>query len=95
VRHYPALEAIRAGPIDLQVHPLNVLPTPEQAKADGIDIVSTKFQHTDMSDRGPDSVKEKIQATLDHFLCDSAVSELAPVNAEKPIISNGPKNIGR
>jgi hypothetical protein len=54
-----------------------VLPTPEQAKADGIDIVNTKFQHTDMSDRGPDSVKEKIQATLDSFLGRGSSSELA------------------
>ena len=30
-----------------------VLPTPEQAKADGIDIVNTGAQHTDLSDRGP------------------------------------------
>ncbi len=45
-----------------------VLPTPAQAKADGIDIVNTQFQHTDMSDRGPYSVKERIQATLDEFL---------------------------
>jgi pimeloyl-ACP methyl ester carboxylesterase len=30
-----------------------VLPTPQQAKAGDIDIVNTKFQHTDMSDRGP------------------------------------------
>jgi len=65
-----------------------VLPTAQQAKADGIDIVHTKFQHTDMSDRGPDSVKEKIQATLDHFLSDSSTSELAPVNTDKPIVSN-------
>jgi hypothetical protein len=55
-----------------------VLPSPEQAKADGIDIVNTKFQHTDMSDRGPDSVKEKIQATLDSFLGKGSSSELAP-----------------
>jgi hypothetical protein len=56
-----------------------VLPTPEQAKADGIDIVNTKFQHTDMSDRGPDSVKEKIQATLDSFLGKGSSGELATV----------------
>lgn len=65
-----------------------VLPTAQQAKAEGIDIVNTKFQHTDMSDRGPQSVKERIQATLDHFLSDSATSELAPVNTDKPIVSN-------
>jgi hypothetical protein len=63
-----------------------VLPTAQQAKADDIDIVNTKFQHTDMSDRGPDSVKEKIQATLDHFLSDNVTSELAPANTDKPIV---------
>src|SRR6266853_4083752 len=65
-----------------------VLPTPQQAKADGIDIVNTKFQHTDMSDRGPDAVKETIQASLDHFLSDSATSELAPANTNKLIVTN-------
>ena len=65
-----------------------VLPTPQQARQDGIDIIKTNAQHTDMSDRGPDSVKEKIQATLDHFLSDSASSELSAVDTEKLIISN-------
>ena len=41
-----------------------------------------------MSDRGPDSVKEKIQATLDRFLRDSASSELAPAYTEQPMICN-------
>jgi hypothetical protein len=61
---------------------------PQQVKADGIDIVKTKFQHTDMSDRGPDSVKERIQATLDQFLGDGRASELAPANTDISIISN-------
>jgi hypothetical protein len=65
-----------------------VLPTPEQAKADGIDIVNTRFQHTDMSDRGPDLVKEKIQATLDEFLGNGSSSELAPAPIDNPLISN-------
>jgi pimeloyl-ACP methyl ester carboxylesterase len=65
-----------------------VLPTPEQAKAEGIDIVRTEFQHTDMSDRGPDSVKERIQATLDQFLSDGATSDLAPVNTDRLIVTN-------
>jgi hypothetical protein len=34
-----------------------------------------------------DSVKENIQATLDHFLSDSGASELAPANTDKPIVS--------
>lgn len=65
-----------------------VLPTARQAKAEGIDIVNTKFRHTDMSDRGPEFVKETIQATLDHFLSDSTSSELTPVNTDSLIVSN-------
>jgi hypothetical protein len=65
-----------------------VLPTPQQAKADGIDIIPTQFQHTWMSDRGPDSVKERIQATLDQFLGDGTASDLAPANSDNLIVSN-------
>jgi hypothetical protein len=64
-----------------------VLPTPQQAKTEGIDIVTTEFQHTDMSDRGPDSVKETIQSTLDRFLGDAASSDLAPAPTDKPLIT--------
>lgn len=65
-----------------------VLPTPSQAAAEGIDIVDTGALHTELSDRGPDPVKEKIQATLDRFLRDSASSDLAPVNTAEPMIAN-------
>jgi hypothetical protein len=78
--------SFRSNDLNFRTDP-GVLPTPAQAKADGIDIVNTRFQHTDMSDRGPESVKEKIQATLDHFLSDSASSELTPANTEKPIVT--------
>src|SRR5271154_4104163 len=54
-----------------------VLPTPKRAKADGIDIINTGALHTELSDRGPDSVKAKIQATLDKFLRDTGSSDLA------------------
>jgi hypothetical protein len=65
-----------------------VLPDAKQAKKDDIDIVHTKFQHTEMSDRGPDSVKEKIQATLDQFLGGAGPSsELSPANTDKPLIA--------
>jgi hypothetical protein len=64
-----------------------VLPNPQQANADSIDIVKTKFQHTDMSDRGPDSVKETIQATLDQFLGDPATSDLTPTPTDNPLIA--------
>jgi alpha/beta hydrolase fold len=65
-----------------------VLPTPEQAKADGIDIIRTRFQHTWLSDRGPDSAKERIQATLDEFLGNGHARELAPADPDTQIASN-------
>ncbi|MEY9186344.1 hypothetical protein ABIG06_000245 [Bradyrhizobium sp. USDA 326] len=65
-----------------------VLPTPEEAKARGIDIINTGAQHTEMSDRGPSSVKERIQETLDRFLLDSASSALAPADTKSPMIMN-------
>ena len=65
-----------------------VLPTPQQAKADGINIVPTQFQHTWMSDRGPDSAKERIQATLDEFLGHGSASELAPADTDNLIVTN-------
>jgi alpha/beta hydrolase family protein len=65
-----------------------VLPTPQQAKTDGVDIIHTQFQHTWMSDRGPDSVKERIQATLDQFLGDGSASELAPADTNNLIVTN-------
>ena len=64
-----------------------VLPTPQQAKVDGIDIVKTQFQHTDMSDRGPDAVKERIQQTLDQFLGDASTSDLSPAPTDKPLFA--------
>jgi hypothetical protein len=64
-----------------------VLPTPEQAKLDGIDIVKTPFQHTWMSDRGPENAREQIEATLEKFLGDSATSDLSPVPTDNPAIA--------
>jgi hypothetical protein len=49
-----------------------VLPSDKLAKEAGIEIVKTGAQHTDMSDRGPDSVKEGIETTLDKFLSGEA-----------------------
>jgi hypothetical protein len=64
-----------------------VLPTPQQAKAEGIDIVKTPFQHTWMSDRGPSDAKETIEQTLDKFLGKSDTSDLAPVPTDNPLIA--------
>jgi hypothetical protein len=45
-----------------------------------------------MSDRGPDTAKEMIQETLDHFLSDSATSDLSPAPTDKPLIAQlGPQ----
>ena len=65
-----------------------VLPTAQEAKTEGIDIVSTQFQHTWMSDRGPDSAKARIQATLDQFLGNGNASELAPADTNNLIVNN-------
>ena len=79
--------SFRSDDPNFQTDP-GVLPSPEQAKADGVDIIKTKFQHTWMSDRGPDSVKERIQATLDQFLGDGSASALAPANTDNLIVTN-------
>jgi pimeloyl-ACP methyl ester carboxylesterase len=60
-----------------------VVPT---APEPGIDVVRTEAQHTDMSDRGPDQLKESIQSALDRFL--DATSKLAPVKTDKPAMTN-------
>src|SRR6516165_5565327 len=65
-----------------------VLPTPTQAKAGGIDIINTGALHTDLSDRGPDALKEKIQAALEKFLRDGGSSDLAPANTAQLMIAN-------
>jgi hypothetical protein len=79
--------SFRSKDPDFQTDP-GVLPSPQQAKADGVDIIHTQFQHTWMSDRGPDSVKERIQATLDEFLGNGSASELAPADTNSLIVTN-------
>ncbi len=58
-----------------------VVPDDEQCEEAGITVVKTGYQHTDMSDRGPEKVKESIQKTLNKFLSDDSV--LKPVNTDK------------
>src|SRR6202000_409809 len=50
------------------------------AKA-GITVVETGYQHTDMSDRGPDEVKTKIGGILDKFLDDTDNEATSPAPA--------------
>ncbi len=80
--------SFRSEDPDFKTDP-GVLPTAQQIKTDGIDIIKTKFQHTWMSDRGPDSVKERIQATLDEFLGKGNASELAPADTDNLIVNAG------
>lgn len=61
-----------------------VVPDEEICKELGITVVNTGAQHTDMSDRGPDVLKTKIQGMLDKFLDDD--NKLAPVK-DKPKVA--------
>lgn len=69
-----------------------VVPDDDTCEKAGITVVNTGYQHTDMSDRGPDGVKLKIQALLDKFLDDDSV--LAPVDTKAPKIAE-PKAMAR
>jgi hypothetical protein len=45
-----------------------VVPDDDTCAKAGIEVVRTEFQHTDLSDRGPDNVKSSIQAKVQAFL---------------------------
>ena len=62
-----------------------VVPDNDICEQAGITVVDTGFQHTDMTDHGPDDVKVSIQGVLDKFLADDS-SALAPVNTDKIVI---------
>jgi hypothetical protein len=47
-----------------------VVPDDDTCAKAGIKVVKTEFQHTDLSDRGPDNVKASIQAKVEDFLDD-------------------------
>jgi hypothetical protein len=61
-----------------------VVPDDDICEKLGITVVNTGAQHTDMSDRGPDTLKTKIQGLLDKFLDDD--SKLAPVDGKPKIL---------
>jgi len=65
-----------------------VVPNEEVCEKSGITVVQTGYQHTDMSDRGPDNVKNTIQGMLDKFLDDD--SPLKPVESKPEITEPGP-----
>ncbi|HZV06044.1 MAG TPA: hypothetical protein VE999_13280 [Gemmataceae bacterium] len=64
-----------------------VLPPPG-TNDKNVDIINTGALHTELSDRGPDSVKERIQATLNKFLGETASSDLQASNTIEPMIAN-------
>jgi hypothetical protein len=63
-----------------------VVPDDEMCQKAGITVVKTTYQHNDLSDRGPDGVKNTIQSILDRFLDDNTPS--GQVEAEK--LQNNP-----
>jgi hypothetical protein len=60
-----------------------VIPDDEVCAKAGITVVRTEFQHNDLSDRGPDHVKARIQAMLHKFL-DEDDSPPEPAQISKP-----------
>jgi pimeloyl-ACP methyl ester carboxylesterase len=57
-----------------------VIPSKGVREKSGITVIQTGYQHTDMSDRGPDDVKSTIDGMLDKFLDDD--SPLRPVQTK-------------
>jgi hypothetical protein len=62
-----------------------VVPDDDVCEKSGITVVQTGYQHTDMSDRGPDNVKTTIQVVLDKFLDDD--NTLALVTTNVPVMT--------
>ena len=67
-----------------------VIPDEDVCEKAGITVVNTGFQHNEMRDTGPDSVKSTIQGMLDKFLEDSDNSDLKPVPTKVPDLSDAP-----
>ena len=61
-----------------------VVPDDDECLRSGIEVIKTGARHTDMSDRGPDEVKEKIEDALDQFL--SEESDLRAVPGEQLLL---------
>jgi hypothetical protein len=66
-----------------------VVPGDEDCEKAGITVVQTGYQHTDMSDRGPEQVKLTIEGMLDKFLDDES-SSLKPVVTKAPPLLTDP-----
>ena len=60
-----------------------VIPDDDVCHKAGITVVKTGYQHVDMSDRGPSTVKTRIQTLLDKYLGDDEATPAAP--AQNPV----------
>jgi hypothetical protein len=60
-----------------------VIPPEKLREKSGITVVQTGYQHTDMSDHGPDNIKSTIQGMLDKFIDD----ESSPRGRPPPLMS--------
>ena len=58
-----------------------VVPDDDICRKAGITVIKTGYQHTDMSDRGPDEVKSSIQSIIDKFLADEEETTAAETGA--------------
>jgi alpha-beta hydrolase superfamily lysophospholipase len=67
-----------------------VVPPKGIREKSGITVVQTDYQHTDMSDRGPDNVKSTIHAMLDKFLDDESPLRPVVTNAQPLLTDPGP-----
>ena len=65
-----------------------VIPPEKVRDRSGITVVQTEYQHTQMSDRGPDDVKSTIEEMLDKFLDEE--SQLKPVVTKAPPLMTDP-----
>ncbi len=62
-----------------------VVPDDAICEKAGITVVKTGYQHVDMSDRGPSTVKSRIQALLDKYLGDE---DIAPRVLQRKLASD-------
>jgi hypothetical protein len=67
-----------------------VIPNEDVCEKSGITVVQTGYQHTDMSDRGPDDVKSTIQGMLDKFLDDDSPLRAVETKAPPALTDPGP-----
>ena len=71
-----------------------VVPDDDVCSKAGITVVKTEFQHNDLSDRGPESVKASVEAKVNSFLDEAqrASSPQLTVAEPSPSVTATDKN---